>query len=483
MLKFTHAAAALFVALAAISPSLAAEPRVIALGELPLLFVDDSGVESKTGLARTVHQAKTHAAPVVEPDRPWEGQRVYVYGSMYPDPTGGYRLWYMAAEKLNGGVRAMYATSNDGLKWTKPNLGLYEFDGNTSNNILLDLNNPNVIIDAFEKDPSKRYKMIGIQKPGITYRTFYSANGKNWTPSPHQPSFKSPGDTLTLTQDPATGEYLLYHKQDVTIRGKKRRTVFLSRSPDFQTWSKGKQVLAADEQDDSWVVGDVQNTQIYDMSVFPHAAGFVGLPTMFRVIMSGERSPGRSGHDGPLDIQLATSADGEHWERSWPRVNIIPRGSPGTFDGGGILGMSNTATHTPTETWVFYTAMTTGHGGPVGVKRLSIGRADWRRHGFASLDADPQGGRLETKPLKLEGPDLIVNSDASRGELRVGLLEADGKPIPGYSMGESDVLKSDAMAWMARWKNQRTVPTDRSVKVVIEMKSGRLFSLGSGKPE
>ena len=218
------------------------------------------------------------------------------------------------------------------------------------------------------------------------------------------------------------------------------------------------------------------------MSVFPHAAGFIGLPTIFRVMVArrpkSELTPGQSPDDGPIDVQLATSADGRTWRRTQSRSNVIPRGAPGTFDGGSILGVSSTAVHVGDETWVYYTAMTTTHGGPMPPKRLSIGRAAWRRHGFVSLDAAGRG-RVETKPLRLGAPSLTINADASRGQLRVALLEADGRTIRGCGLEDSELLRADATRWAARWRSKACPTTDRPVRVVIEMTNSRLFSIST----
>src|SRR5687767_3490153 len=51
----------------------------------PLLWADDSGIASQAGLVRTVHVARTDLSPVLAADRPWEAERVYVYGSAYQD--------------------------------------------------------------------------------------------------------------------------------------------------------------------------------------------------------------------------------------------------------------------------------------------------------------------------------------------------------------------------------------------------------------
>ena len=225
--------------------------------------------------------------------------------------------------------------------------------------------------------------------------------------------------------------------------------------------------------------------EVYNMAVLPHAAGFIGLPTMFRVLSRAAKNvklaASQSGHDGPIDVQLATSTDGETWKRTWPRINVIPRGAPGTFDGGAILGVSSTTVDAGDETWIYYTAINTGHGAPIPPKRLTIGRAEWRRHGFASLDAGPAGGHIETQSLRFATPRLVVNADASRGQLRAAVLESDGRPIAGCAFTDCEPLRANETQWEVAWRDGRTIPTDRPVRVAIEMTSARLFSIATKK--
>ena len=100
----------------------------------------------------------------------------------------------------------LYATSRDGLAWQKPKLNLIEFAGSAGNNILFDLHSPAVIFDRFEKDPQRRYKMLGyLVRPAHGYHAAYSADGVRW--HSYSPSLVlEHGDTITLTQNPVTGE-------------------------------------------------------------------------------------------------------------------------------------------------------------------------------------------------------------------------------------------------------------------------------------
>ena len=60
------------------SANLRAAQPAVELCDLPLLFADDSGIASRTGVVRTVHVAQRRETPVIEPERPGEGERVYV---------------------------------------------------------------------------------------------------------------------------------------------------------------------------------------------------------------------------------------------------------------------------------------------------------------------------------------------------------------------------------------------------------------------
>ena len=185
----------------------------------------------------------------------------------------------------------------------------------------------------------------------------------------------------------------------------------------------------------------------------------------------------QSRDNGPIDVQLATSTDGEHWARTTPRVTVVPRGVPGAFDGGAILGVTSTVVDSAEETWMLYTAINTGHGGPIPPKRLTVGRATWRLHGFASLDAGPTGGQVVTRPLLIGGGKLVINADANRGRLRMALIEVDGREVPGFGLGDFEVLQTNATRAEARWKTSRDIPADRPFHVVIELSNTRLYSL------
>ncbi len=472
-----------------------AEPAVTTrtpkVGPLPFLFVDDASLHSSTGVKRVFHSATTLANPVITSDKAWEGKdRVYIYGSVYTASEGGYRMWYQGIKQgqrregksLDAGLPAsrgdllLYARSQDGLQWEKPALGLYEYDGSRKNNIVYsDVSSPSVLYDLAEKDNNLRYKMMGVR--GGNYCSAVSPDGFHWTTIDEKAL--PGGDTITMAQNPLTGEYLAFHKRVHQVGRFRRRTVWLAKSTDFRAWSTPELVLEPDSQDDTWVLETDQRTEIYDMSVFPHATGLLGLPVFLRIekaVPSSSVPPWQSPHDGPLDVQFATSVDGRAWRREPTRMNAIPRGVHGKFDAGAILGVSSTAVNSPEETWVFYTAITTGHGAPMPPKRLTIGRAAWRLDGYASLDSDGSVARVETVPCVSGGPQLNLNAIIG-GNLQAEIRAEDGTVLPGYSYRESVPFRGSSTASTIRWRGKQQIPRNVPIRLALQWSDGSVFSI------
>ena len=101
----------------------------------PQLFLDDFLIDEQRNLQRVFHPArKLDAQPIVRADRPWEGHAVMVpKGSRYEfnEKQNRYELEYISLSRYR-----LLAVSSDGVRWTKPDLGLVEFEGSRANNIL-----------------------------------------------------------------------------------------------------------------------------------------------------------------------------------------------------------------------------------------------------------------------------------------------------------------------------------------------------------
>ncbi len=461
------------------------------------LLVDAEQISKLHNLEFKAHPAKKRQAPVIIADMPWEqglvdgklDKRVYIYGTvLFDENKREFRMWYNRDESV------LFASSNDGINWQKPIVNAKE-----NNNILnLKMHSPSIIYDKLEKDPKKRYKAIGSRRAfdkgeisrlkekfyfsdfykdrlNRLYIAAYSEDGLNWTHY-DEPALLS-CDTITLAQDQETGEYLAFHKREGDFRVKGRQ-IFLSVSRDMINWSEPKLVLQTDEVDHAAAkaLEGGTHSEFYNMSVFHYANQWMGLVTVFhRTGLPKNSGPGQNLADGPADIQLTTSRDGRHWERSWDRSPIIPIG-PNKYDGGTILGVTNTPVLVNDEMWMYYAAMTTTHGGAFPEKEFSIGVASWRIDGMGSVRPKVGGGYFETTPLFVNGGQLFVNGDFSKGELEVELIDVNGKTVPGYGKNECKIVNKDSINAPVLWKGQNLPKLNRLVKIRFLLENGDLFS-------
>src|ERR1051325_9906353 len=188
------------VAAAAVSPLLAARAPAasrrdsggvvvggdaVDTGEPVFFAFDDHAIPWRDNLQLTPVRAEKHPAnPVVRrgPQGAPDHGHAVIYGSVL-HIGGKFRMWYLAMfeAELKGGNapgwwRPMcYAESTDGVNWTKPDLGLVEFNGSKKNNIcLIESEVPSlakvndflsVMHDPDERDPQKRFKCAYIAHP------------------------------------------------------------------------------------------------------------------------------------------------------------------------------------------------------------------------------------------------------------------------------------------------------------------------------
>ena len=462
----------------------AAEMRLIP--GVPLLFVDDGVLKERSNVRRIVHEGKPDARHVLTDTEPWErDKRGYghsnIYGSVYPKEDGsGYRMWY-------GGrySRVLVADSTDGVNWTKPILNICEIGGSTSNNVVIpSLASPSILRDTFEKDPARRYKVVGCHyhkpdNPKTGYYTMTSPDGIHW--KEERQIIRRWCDTCTMSQNPYTGEYLVYHKHEIPELGCNRRVVFLSRSRDFVNWSEPVRVFGADEADDgAWVDNPTQFTDIYNMSVIAHAGGFIGIPSIFRMARynpNPDKSYAESAHDGPLFLAFATSPDGVSWTRDVGRRAILPNNPRGVYNrsyAGCSSGGPGALLHVGDESWLYMYCGSGLHGTGYrdkipGVPRCSIGRAVWRRWGFVSLES--KGGVCRTRAVRLASNRMAVNFKRLDGDgrLKVAAFAQDGKLLAtAYVAGDGTRQRLDF---------SRALPVDEPIELQFEITRGALYSV------
>ena len=136
--------------------------------------------------------------------------------------------------------------------------------------------------------------------------------------------------------------------------------------------------------------------------------------------------------DGDCHNFYATSRDGLHWIR--PRLGLVEhRGSRDNnlFFHRTRLDHMPQIIHTPWE---------------------ADAARRYKMVNFDSLDAGSGGGAVTTRLLLgLEG-ELRLNADAGGGEIRVEVLDGEGRVLPGYGRAECRPMTEDRVDFAIRWE-------------------------------
>lgn len=451
------------------------------------LFLDPAFVQQ-------AEKASLHVNPplrreiVIRPDKPWEQLMISFYLTVL-DEAGKLRMWYICRDKANR-PNVAYAESRDGVCWTKPNLGIVDYDGSKENNLTGLTTFEGVVFRDPNAPANERYAYVThLWTEGMV--RFHSPDGLHWQRD-KTPLLRLGADTQNVTfWDQRLGKYVLYLRGWQRAGDKKLyRKVVRAEMPSLTApldagpsrkslylWGKEKvpvigdefpTVLAADEK-------DPPNSDVYTISAQPYPLDprwYLGFPSMF------QREQRMS--DGPLEVQFAGSRDGITWHR-YDRAPYAPLGLAGsesanmTFMGPGLVIRGD-------EVWQYGTGFHSKHGDVEARKRKTDGviyRYVQRVDGFVSLDFDAAGGRCVTAPVKVDGARLLLNVDTGAlGQLRVGLLDADGKSISGLAADDCKVLRINSTRAEVSWVGGSDLASlkGRAVRLAITGSRAKLYS-------
>jgi hypothetical protein len=460
------------------------------------LFIDDYRVESVIDIQRMVHPG-TKSKPLIKPTEPWEGNAVYIYGTVLKnEPAGsGYRMWYTSYQQEK--YYLCYATSKDGITWKKPKLGIFDYKGSKENNICK-LGGGTLVYDAAEKDPRRRYKMMDVvqadtaKKKTFGYGVFFSENGLNWIPFDGNPVI-SYADVSTVAYDEPKGLFIAATKQRMLVSntsvtpGKMDRAAFISTSKDFINWTAPSSpgsawtlAVEGDQVDDMIVMskGGMEG-QIYGMTVHPYEGIYIGLPWAFDV--SSYTAGVFAGYgDGPIQPQIAASRDLRHWNRP-SREPVLPLGKAGAWDDGTLYSSSKMLV-SEKQIDLYFGAMNMTHGGSSNtqIQTAQIAKATWRRDGFVSMaNAGDDEGIITTNPVVFTGNRLVVNAKLFKaGSLKIEILDDSNIPVPGFTIAEAKPITGDQLSAVVSWQQGADLKrlAGKRIKLRFHLKGGDLYS-------
>jgi len=457
------------------------------------LFLDAMVVEQSKGLQRVFHPVRKYEGnPVLRADKPYETSKrstgPYLYGTVLRDQER-LRMWYHLIHQ--GTYCNAYAESTDAIHWTKPDLGLIEFDGNTQNNLFLSVlkdspervsspqrgrcHNPSVIKQSGAEDPQKRYALFCYGADCGTARVAYSPDGLRWTfvEETCEKGLFPTSDVVNFFYDPYTSQYVATRK----LSNRRGRAVGVAVSSDGLEWKLPVEepVFVADDL-------DPDATQIYGMPVFPYQGLYIGLPWIYhaRYFKYGDYRVDRlydAQSDSPntMDVQLAWSWDLVNWTRR--RTPFVPLGEEGDWDSKMVV-TARSPIVLGDRLGFYYGGFDSPHD-TSGDNPSGIGLATLRLDGFCSMRAEDGEGWLISRREPMRTPRIQINARTNEGgSIAAEILDAKNRVLEGFSRKDCIPFQGDSVDHTLRWKSDR-FPEERleeDKKIRFFISKGELFS-------
>lgn len=487
MMIFVHHAAAFTI-------DLTGEDRGAAR-EAVLFPFDNHSVPFRHGLQLELISANRDAAnPILKrggPNDP-DGDSMSYYGTVLK-VGDELRMWYLAKGKAEPmPLRICYATSRDGFRWVKPALGLVNYAGSTSNN-LVDLDfggrimSCNVLHEPDDPDPARRFKIFCEVESELSKNqgcVAFSPDGLRWRTSPRNPVTHTRIENTGLVK--REGCYYVNGQNAGLDRAFQKRVLLTLASYDFEHWT------------DAGVMGFRRDDLpprpvLLNYQVGPQVHLGAGLWDRGNVILGfyGQwNAPLHSDdrRDMRMDIGLLVSADGQHYYEPIPDFKIIeareegwrtlsPEGDPPRLaQGQGVVNVGD-------KSMTYYSIW--GSGGNAGIRA-----AWWRRDrlGYFHATRAPIEGQTwvdEIKPhfisapirLPANGARVYLNAShlAEHARIAVEILDEQFRPLPAYAAAECHPLRDDSSFRLpVRWQAGDRVKAAHPIRVRVNFDGLRL---------
>jgi len=493
------------------------------------LFVDDWLIDRLSGAEQCLHHPVPQEVALLC-DRPWEGNETHQFTCLR-DIGGLYRMYYEASHATfdkQGNIvdrtpmYTCYAESRDGIHWTRPSLGLFEAAGTRDNNVVLtpELAGAGTVNFVPFVDPrpgvprDERYKGVGGLGGQGGMFAFVSPDGIHWRKMGDE-AIISKGDfdaKNVVFWDAERGEYRAYKRERRIaayqagiddVRGASVKTDDLTgltedgldngrdistcASQDFVHWTEPRLLSYTPSR-----VNELYENHVQPYYRAPHV--LLSFPTRYidrgwtaaaealpqlehrRMRFSGDPRGGTA----LTDCMLMSSRDREHfsvWPESFIRPGLRLKDNWTYGDNFVAYGMIETASSiigAPDEISIYATEAYY-QSGPSRLRRFTI-----RVDGFVSVRAPLCGGEMLTRPLVFEGSELVMNySTSAAGSVQVELQDAQGIPLPGFALADSEVMYGDSLEQPMLWKNNPDLATwaGTPVRLRFVLKDADLFSL------
>jgi hypothetical protein len=385
----------------------------------------------------------------------------------------------------------LYATSDDGLHWEKPNLDLVEYNGNKNNNLVqTNVNNIyrscTVLFDPDDPNADRRYKLYFEGKPGSRGNALFSRDGLVWQPCSTNPL--TPGLFEQSGLIKRDGMYYAIGQVGGDSGGFRHRTLVEFMSPDFEHWTDA---LVLGFRRDQLPPRDVA----WENNMGPQVHLGAGFWDRGNVIIGlyGQWNGDPRDSDRrymKMNLGLILTHDGMHFHEPVPDFKMIKSveenwaldsmgSSPRITQGQGFINHGD-------RTITYY-----GHWGKDGNKEIRAAVWERDRLGQYAVNRTPIEGQKPATRKALEESDpsqklpcfitcpivlpeaggqvfLNCGNLSKHSELRVSVLGRDFKPVEGYSLAECESVQSDGFRVAVRWKGRERVQSKEPIRLRVQ---------------
>jgi hypothetical protein len=384
------------------------------IGSRHELFVDRYLIETLKGTELRLSDPVL-APPMTEPANDMEYATVIKDGDLFRLYTRDGR-----GAKRDGDEPEVtrYCESRDGIRWTRPELGLVEIDGSKRNNVILHeppfCHNFSPFLDTRPGvDPAQRFKALaGTVRSSLV--AFVSADGIRWKKLRDEPVIRYTKEYAFDSQNVSfwselEGKYVCYFRH---FLDKKLRSVCRTTSENYLDWTEPEPLRP-----------NLPGEHIYTTLTHPYFRAphiYVALPTRF--------FPDRG---ESTDVLFMTARGPGPFDRTFREAFIRPGLDPARWGNRSNYAALNVVPTGPGEMSIYMTPF----------RRFAL-----RTDGFASVRAGADEGEMLTKLLTFQGNRLHLNfATSAGGVIRTEIQDEHGQPLPGLSLDDSQPLVGDSI--------------------------------------